>query len=353
MVPLFAFHSHPMKSVNLKQLAQELSLSVSTVSRALNDRYDISQATKDRVRALANQLDYEPNPYASSLRQNKSKTIGVIIPEVANHFFSLAINGIEEVARGNGYHVLIYLTHEEYQREVSMVRLLASGRVDGVLLSVANTTADFGHLDLLSERNIPVVFFDRVCEGVAAPKVTTDDYESGYQATRHLLDQGSRVIAHLAIAENLSISQRRMQGYLAALATSGIAFDPELVLRSQGDKVQDIKNIQDLLAQRPDIDGIFAAVESMAMSSYEACRNLGRQIPADVKVISFSNLEIAALLAPALTTITQPAYNIGREAARILFQSIIKNRPLSVAQSQELKSELVIRASTASRSAPG
>ncbi|MDJ0364422.1 LacI family DNA-binding transcriptional regulator [Hymenobacter sp. H14-R3] len=343
-----------MKSVNLKQLAQELSLSVSTVSRALNDRYDISQATKDRVRALANQLDYEPNPYASSLRQNKSKTIGVIIPEVANHFFSLAINGIEEVARSNGYHVLIYLTHEEYQREVSMVRLLASGRVDGVLVSVANNAdSDFSHLDLLGERNIPVVFFDRVCEGVAAPKVTTDDYDSGYRATRHLLDQGSRVIAHLTIAESLSISQRRMQGYLAALAASGIAFDPELLLRSQNDKVQDVKAIQDLLAQRPDIDGIFATVESMAMSSYEACRNLGRDIPADVKIISFSNLEIAALLAPALTTITQPAYNIGREAARILFQSIIKNRPLSVAQSQELKSELVIRASTASRSAPG
>lgn len=343
-----------MKSVNLKQLAQELGLSVSTVSRALNDRYDISQATKDRVRALANQLDYEPNPYASSLRQNKSKTIGVIIPEVANHFFSLAINGIEEVARSNGYHVLVYLTHEEYQREVSMVRLLASGRVDGVLVSVAdNATHDFSHFDLLGERNIPVVFFDRVCGGVAAPKVTTDDYDSGYRATRHLLDQGSRVIAHFTIAESLSVSQRRMQGYLAALAASGIAFDPELLLRSQNDKVQDIKAIQDLLAQRPDIDGIFAAVESMAMSSYEACRNLGRQIPADVKIISFSNLEIAALLAPALTTITQPAYNIGREAARILFQSIIKNRPLSVAQSQELKSELVIRASTASRSAPG
>lgn len=342
-----------MKSVNLKQLAQELGLSVSTVSRALNDRYDISQATKDRVRALANQLDYEPNPYASSLRQNKSKTIGVIIPEVANHFFSLAINGIEEVARSNGYHVLVYLTHEEYQREVSMVRLLASGRVDGVLVSVADNAAhDFSHFDLLAERNIPVVFFDRVCGGMAAPKVTTDDYDSGYRATRHLLDQGSRVIAHFTIAESLSISQRRMQGYLAALAASGIAFDPELLLRSQNDKVQDIKAIQDLLAQRPDIDGIFAAVESMAMSSYEACRNLGRDIPADVKVISFSNLEIAALLAPALTTITQPAYNIGREAARILFQSIIKNRPLSVAQSQELKSELVIRASTASRSAP-
>ncbi|RZL06334.1 MAG: LacI family transcriptional regulator [Hymenobacter sp.] len=342
-----------MKSVNLKQLAQELGLSVSTVSRALNDRYDISQATKDRVRALANQLDYEPNPYASSLRQNKSKTIGVIIPEVANHFFSLAINGIEEVARSNGYHVLVYLTHEEYQREVSMVRLLDSGRVDGVLVSVADNAAhDFSHFDLLAERNIPVVFFDRVCGGVAAPKVTTDDYDSGYRATRHLLDQGSRVIAHFTIAESLSISQRRMQGYLAALAASGIAFDPELLLRSQNDKVQDIKAIQDLLAQRPDIDGIFAAVESMAMSSYEACRNLGRDIPADVKVISFSNLEIAALLAPALTTITQPAYNIGREAARILFQSIIKNRPLSVAQSQELKSELVIRASTASRSAP-
>jgi LacI family transcriptional regulator len=335
-----------MKPINLKKLAQELNLSVATVSRALNDRYDISQPTKDRVRALANKLNYEPNPYASSLRRQKSKTIGVVIPEVANHFFSLAINGIEEVARLNNYHVLIYLTHEDYQRELAMARLLASGRVDGVLLSVASESADFGHLEFLRERGIPIVFFDRVYDEMPTAKVTTDDFESGYKATRHLLEAGCRTIVHLSVSQNLSIGRRRMEGYLQALADHDIAYDDHLVLYAQGTKAQDVGAIQQLLEQRPDADGIFASVESQAMNSYEASRNLGRRIPQDIKVIGFSNLEIAALLDPPLTTITQPAYSIGKEAAKILFQAISKSRVISPAQSLVLNSELVVRAST-------
>ncbi|OON68470.1 LacI family DNA-binding transcriptional regulator [Hymenobacter sp. CRA2] len=334
-----------MKSVNLKKLAEELNLSVATVSRALNDRYDISQATKDRVRELANKLNYEPNPYASSLRRQRSKTIGVVIPEVANHFFSLAINGIEEVARNNNYHVLVYLTHEDYQQEASIVRLLAGGRVDGVLLSVASTSHDLGHLDMLRERGIPMVFFDRVYDDMATAKVTTDDYDSGYRATRHLLEVGCRSIAHLTLSPSLSISRRRMQGYIDALRDAGVPFDESLVLQGGTNRTQDIDAIEQLLRQRR-IDGIFASIESLAMCSYEACHNLGLRIPQDVKVIGFSNLEIASLLDPPLTTITQPAYSIGKEAARLLFQAITKNRPISLGHSQELKSELVIRAST-------
>ncbi|MVN76957.1 substrate-binding domain-containing protein [Hymenobacter sp. HMF4947] len=337
-----------MKPVNLKKLAQELNLSIATVSRALNDRYDISQPTKDRVRALANKLNYEPNHHASSLRRNKSKTIGVVIPEVDNHFFSLAIKGIEEVARRNNYHVLIYLSHEDYQRELAVMRLLASGRVDGVLLSVASESQDFAHLDLLRERGIPVVLFDRVYAGKDMPKVTTDDYESGYRATQHLLEAGCRVIAHLTIAHTLSISQRRMQGYQAALQQFRVPYDEELVVCEAAGKPQSASLPQTLLTQRPDIDGIFAAVESLAMSSYEACHNLGLRIPKDVKIIGFSNLKTASLLAPPLTTITQPAYEIGKEAASVLFQAVVKNRLVSAAQSKELKSELIVRASTAS-----
>jgi len=336
-----------MKSVNLKKLAEELNLSIATVSRALNDRYDIAQATKDRVRELANKLNYEPNPYASSLRRQKSKTIGVVIPEVANHFFSLAINGIEEVARDNNYHVLIYLTHEEYQREAAIVRLLAGGRVDGVLLSVASKSPNLGHLDLLRERGIPLVFFDRVYDDMATAKVTTDDHDSGYKATRHLLDAGCRTIAHLTLAGSLSITRRRMQGYIDALRDHSLPFNESLVMHAQHSKSHDVQTIQDLLSQRPDIDGIFASVESLAMCSYEACRNLGRSIPGDIKVIGFSNLDMAALLNPPLTTITQPAYTIGKEAAKILFQAVTKNRPISSGHSLELKSELIARESTA------
>jgi LacI family transcriptional regulator len=335
-----------MKPVNLKKLAEELNLSVATVSRALNDRYDISQLTKDRVRELATKLRYEPNPYASSLRRQKSKTIGVVIPEIANHFFALAINGIEEVARDNNYHVLIYLTHEDYQRELSSMRLLAGGRVDGVLLSVASTSENFEHLDMLRERGIPMVFFDRVYEDMATARVTTDDYASGYKATKHLLETGCRTIAHLTVSNSLSIGKRRMQGYIDALRDTGVAYDPDLVMYAEMKAAPDSSKIQNLLEARPDIDGIFASVESLAMLSYDACQHLGRSIPEDVKVIGFSNLEIASLLSPPLTTITQPAYSIGKEAARILFQAVIKNKPISAAQSLELKAELIVRGST-------
>lgn len=338
-----------MNPVNLKQLAQALNLSVSTVSRALSDSYEISATTKAKVQQLARQLGYEPNPYASSLRRQKSKTIGVVIPEVANNFFSLAINGIEEVARENNYHVLIYLTHDHAEQEVTIVQHLAGGRVDGILASVASETHDFAHFSKLQERRLPMVFFDWVCEDFATAKITTDDYQSGYQATRHLLEAGCRRIAHLLISDHLSIGQKRLQGYLDALRDTGLPPDPTLLLRGTPDKDCNVVLIETLLVQDSAIDGIFASVESLAISSYAACRRLGRRIPEDVKIISFSNLEIADLLDPPLTTIAQPAYDMGREAARILFKAILKNRPALPTQSQELKSTLIKRKSTATK----
>ncbi|MCB2410504.1 LacI family DNA-binding transcriptional regulator [Hymenobacter lucidus] len=335
-----------MKPISLKLLARELNLSVSTVSRALNDRDDIAQETKDRARKLATKLKYEPNPYASSLRSNKSKTIGIVIPEIDNHFFSLAINGIEEIARANDYHVLISLTHEEYQQEKSIIQLLAGGRVDGLLLSMASTSQNSDHLAVLEERKVPVVFFDRVCEDLATARVTTDDYESGYRATTHLLEAGCRKIAHLAISGALSISRRRLQGYADALRDAAIAYDQALVLTLDQDDAQATDRIRQLLAERRDIDGVFAAVEALAMHTYAACRQLELTIPEDVKVIGFSNLETAPLLKPALTTITQPAYQIGKQAAQLLFKAINDNVLLTMNHSLELKSELHIRMST-------
>lgn len=336
-----------MTPVNLKHLAQELRLSVSTVSRALNDSYEISATTKARVQQLARQLGYEPNPYASSLRRQKSKTIGVVIPEVANNFFSLAINGIEKVARENHYHVLIYLTHDQAQQEATIMQHLAGGRVDGILASVAGETQSFAHFSKLQERRIPMVFFDRVCEDFATARITTDDYQNGYNATRHLLDAGCRHVAHLLVSSHLSIGQKRLRGYLDALQDAGLPPDPTLLLHGTPDKARNVALLEQLLSRNPAIDGIFASVETLAISSYLACRRLGRRIPEDVKVISFSNLEIAELLDPPLTTIAQPAYEMGRTAAQLLFRAILKNKPILPTQSQELKSTLMARRSTA------
>jgi LacI family transcriptional regulator len=337
-----------MTPVNLKSLAEQLHLSIATVSRALRDSHEVSEATKVRVRALATALNYEPNAYASSLRRNVSKTIGVVIPKVANHFFALAINGIEEAARQSGYHVLIYLTHDDYAREVAIVQHLKGGRVDGLLMSVASGTEDFAHIKSLKDTNLPIVFFDRVCAEVATAKVTTNDYESGYQATEHLLRAGCRTIAHLLISNNLSIGQFRQQGYLDALTAHGFPPDPDLVLNGVMDNEQNVALIRELLQRRPDIDGIFASVERLAISAYHVCKELGRRIPEDIKIIGFSNLEAASLLDPPLSTITQPAYDIGREAAKILIRAVEKKKDILPEQSLVLNSELFQRRSTAS-----
>ena len=334
-----------MESVNIKQLAKILNISISTVSKALRDSHDISKETKERVIALATELNYQPNPHASSLRKAKSKTIAVIIPEIANNYFSLAINGIESIAQEKGYHVLIYLTHESYQKEVAMMRLLHSGRVDGILISISSTTTDYSHIEELQAKGLPVVFFDRVCENFNTVSITTDDYESALNATNHLVQQGCKKIAHLMISKNLSIGDKRLKGYLNALKDHQLQIDESLIISCTNDEEEDFALVKDLLEKRKP-DGIFAAVERYAISAYEDCRQLNISIPNDVKIISFSNLQTASLLDPSLTTITQPAFEIGRQAATILFRALEEKRYQLKNEKIVYKSRLIQRDST-------
>lgn len=334
-----------MESVNIKKLAQLLNLSIATVSKALRDSYDISQETKDKVLALARELNYQPNPHASFLRKQNSKTIAVIIPEIANNYFALAINGIESVAQEKGYHVIIYLSHEDFHREVAFTRLLHSGRVDGVLISVSSTTTDYTHLHELQDKGLPIVFFDRVCEDFNTVKVTTDDYQSGYLATSHLIEQGCKRIGHLAISQGLSIGNKRAKGYLQALQDNGITPTASLLIECTNDDEQDTKLIKELLEQQKP-DAIFAAIERYAIASYELCESLGLNIPNDVKIISFSNLQTASLLNPSLSTITQPAFEIGREAAAMLLKKLEKKNFQLPDESIVIQSKLIARKST-------
>ena len=335
-----------MESVNIKKLASILNISISTVSKALKDSHDISKETKERVVALANELNYQPNPHASSLRKAKSKTIAVIIPEIANNYFSLAINGIESIAQEKGYHVLIYLTHESYLKEVALMRLLHSGRVDGILISLSSTTTDYFHIRDVQQKGLPVVFFDRVCENFNTVSITTDDYESAFKATKHLIDQGCKKIAHLMISKNLSIGDKRLKGYLKALDEAHLPIDESMIIHCTNDEDADFKLIKNLLQEiKP--DGIFAAVERYAISAYEACKQMNISIPKEVKIISFSNLQTASLLNPSLTTITQPAFEIGRQAATILFRALEEKRYQLQNEKIVYKSTLIERESTA------
>lgn len=339
-----------MNSVNLKQLAQELNLSVSTVSRALRDSWEISTPTKQRVFALAKKMNFQPNPYASSLRKHRSRTIAVVIPEVANNFFALAIKGIETVAREKGYHVLIYLTNEEVAEEVAIASSLQSGRVDGVIMSLCGSTQDTRHLLELQLRNIPMVFFDRVCEGIAAPKVMTNDYESGFVATEHLFKSGCRRIAHLTISMGLSISSKRQEGYVDALRRYEQETVRGLIVHCGSDDAANYRMIRELLSSADRPDGVFASVEKLAVQVYHVCRELGLRIPEDVKVISFSNLVTASLLNPSLTTIAQPAYDMGKEAATLLFRRLEKKYIVVPEDRVMLPARLEVRDSTTASS---
>lgn len=332
--------------MTLKELAKELNLSFSTVSKALRDSHEISIETKNRVLAKAKSLNYQVNPLASSLRKQKSKTIAVVIPEVVNDFFGPVINGIESIAQEKGYHVLIYLTHEDMQKEVAITKLLQNGRVDGIMMSLSEQTSGTSHLEALQEKGIPLVFFDRIAEQMDAPKVTTDDYNCGIKATEHLLKNGCRRIAFLTIAPNLSISNKRMNGYLDALKKHNIALDEGLILYCTGDDNKNNELIRNLFNSPKRPDGVFASVEKLAISTYAVCEELNLRIPEDLKVICFSNMQTAAFLNPSLSTITQPAYEIGREAAAILFDLVEKRGTRGQVEKRVLNSTLVERNST-------
>ena len=335
-----------MKNINIRELASTLNLSVSTISKALNNSYEISDETKQRVLETATRLNYIPNPYASSLRGRKSKNIALVIPEVADSFFSLAINGIESVAKERGYHVLICLTHESFENEKTILKEFQGGRVDGVLMSVSRETTQTDHINDLIKNGLPLVFFDRVCENVSTAHITTNDFESGYSATQHLIDQGCRDIAFMAISNSLSISNKRLQGYTRALSDNHIAFAEERVVDCTNNTSENYALTKKLLQQKKRPDGIVASVEKLTAPIYQVSSELKLNIPGDLKVLCFSNLDTASILNPSLTTITQPAFEMGRAAAALLFTSLGKTNFRLPKENIVIPSVLVPRDST-------
>ncbi len=335
-----------MPKVNLKDLAKSLNISVSTVSKALRDSYEISNETKKKVIAKAQQMGYNPNPYAGFLRNNKSKTIAILIPELTNNYFIQAISGAETIAQENNYHILIYATNNNIEKESSILKHLNNGRVDGILMSVSSNTSQYNHIEELIRNGIPIVFFDRICHEIETAKITTNDFASGFMATEHLLQTGSKKIAYLSISEHLSIDHKRKQGYLEALNKHDIQLEKELMIQCSDDEKTNIDKIKKLLTSKKRPDGIFASVEKLALTTYHLCKELKIRIPQDLKIISFSNLRTADLLNPSLTTITQPAYEIGKEAASILFKYLAKRKSLIPNENIVINSKLTIRDST-------
>ncbi|MEM9328110.1 MAG: LacI family DNA-binding transcriptional regulator, partial [Bacteroidota bacterium] len=329
----------------IKDIAQELNISPSTVSRALADNPLVKPQTREAVKKLAKAYNYQPNFTALSLRNNKTKTLGIIIPQIVHEFFALVIRGLEDYAYAHGYSVIICSTHEMYEREVIDAKALLTGRVDGMLACVSKETKDYSHFQDFVDRNIPIVFFDCVWEDIASHKVVIDDFAAGYEATKHLAEQGCRSIAFVGGPRGLAINQDRMAGYRKVLEEHGLAFNEDWVVHCEtGDFEDGLQSTKQLIFNEP-LDGLFAATDMLAIGAMKNIKRAGKRIPEDVAVVGFSNWSISALFEPSLTTIDQPGYEMGHKAAELLIKQI-KDPDNSAFETFTLQTKLVVRESS-------
>lgn len=311
--------------VTIKDIARELGISPSTVSRALKDHPDISPETKKAVNQLATKLNYQPNTVALNLRQSKTNTIGVIIPEIVHFFFSTIISGIEDVAYRAGYNVILAQSNESQAREVTDIKALFNSRVDGMLISVSRETTDFEHIESILAKGVPIVFFDRVYNNPQLSKVIVDDFAGAKEATRHLIEQGCKRIAHIEGPPNLDISTQRLEGYKAALTEHGMEIDEDLITVCPSATIDEGKEVtKRLISIKKRPDAIFASNDPTAMGAMLAVKEMGFKIPNDIAIVGFSNWLFSALMEPPLTTVDQPGFEMGQEAAKLLIRQIEK-----------------------------
>ena len=337
-----------MKSnqITIKDIANELNISASTVSRALNDHPYINSITKKEVVALAEKLNYTPNSIATSLRSQKTNTIGVIIPEIVHFFFSTVIAGIEEVAHSAGYTILCCQSKESYEREVLDTKALMTHRVDGMLVSFSQETTNFDHYKEVENKNIPIVFFDRIIKEMDASNVIVADYEGARKATEHLLDQGCLRIAHLAGPQHLNISKERLKGYLDVLKEHNLKPEEGYMQECGGSEEEGYTCTTKLLKLANPPDGVFANSDMVALGAMKAIKELGLKIPEDVAIIGFSNWQFSELIEPQLSTVSQPGFEIGRTAMLLLLDELNSKDKIVHHKTEVLPAELIIRESS-------
>jgi LacI family transcriptional regulator len=330
--------------ITIKDIAKELGISPSTVSKALKGHRDISSATKQSVRKLAEMWNYKPDQIALSLKSGLSKTIGVIVPEIVHYFFSTVIGGIEDLAYDSGYHVMFCQSSELYEREVKAVETLLANRVDGILISVSKETNNFDHFRKIQDNNIPLVFFDRICDEIETDRVIVDDETGAYEAVKHLIAVGCKNIIHLSGPPNLLIGKNRKDGYLRALREHHMPLDGNNIIRC--DSREDAAIIVPELFKRAiKPDGIFAVNDLTAAAAMKSITDMGYKVPSDIAVVGFTSGLISDITNPTLTSVEQHGYLIGKEALRLLIDRLEKKEDFPF-QTKVIKTELVIKGST-------
>ncbi|HMO61003.1 MAG TPA: LacI family DNA-binding transcriptional regulator [Ferruginibacter sp.] len=336
------------EAITIKDISKALGLSTSTVSRALRGSYEISSETKKLVLEYAEKINYRPNPVALSLKGRRNCSIGVIVSEIANNFFSQAINGIESIAYNRGYHIIISQSHESYEREVVNIQHLASRSVDGLLVSLSSETKDLSYLMNMHEKGMPIVFFDRISEGLNTFKVIADNAKASYDATNHLIKKGYKRIAHITNAVNLSITKERLDGYKKALEEKGLPYNEKYVqyCNHGGMVAEEIDvAIKNLMSQKQKPDAVVTASDRITTCLLSAAKKLKLKIPENLGVVGFTNTNIPELFNPPLTTIRQPAFEMGQVATELLIKIIESKRPITEFETKILDTELTVRES--------
>lgn len=338
-----------MKPVTLKDIARTLNISITTVSKALKDYPDVSKKTKSLVKETASILNYKPNSFAVNLRTKESKTIGLIIPEIVHHFFSNVIKGILAQAEKKGYLVIILQSNESYKLEKKQIDLLLAKRVDGILISLANNTIDFSHLNEVINLGIPLVMFDKIAKLVNCSKVIINDRNAAAIATQHLIDIGCKRIAHFRGPLLPQNSIDRFLGYKKTLLDNGLAYDPQLVYVSEDTSFKDGKsNVIKMLNEHNDVDGIFINTDLVAVGAIAELNKRNISIPNEIAIVGFSNWFMSSVISPALSTIDQPGYIMGKKSFKLLYKEISANKNQNPIEPKtiELETKLIVREST-------
>jgi len=340
-----------MQKASLKFISKTLGISVATVSKALNDYPDVSKKTRDLVCNLAKELNYKPNSFAVNLRTKESKTIGLIIPVIVHYFFSNVIEGILKEAENEGYLVIILQSNDSYELEKKQINLLISHGVDGILMSLANETANYDHLNAVLAQDKTLVMFDKIAKIVKCSKIIIDDRNAAYKATQHLIDSGCKRIAHFRGALLPQNSIDRFLGYRKALLDYNIPYDASLVYICEcEDKSfeEGQKNAKQLLKDHDDVDGIFINTDLIAIGAINEFRKQGVRIPEDISIVGFSNWFMSSVTSPSLTTINQPGFEMGQKAFHQFHAEIkaIKDKNPIPPRTITLETDLVKREST-------
>lgn len=308
--------------VTLKDLAKRLNVSPSTVSRALHDNAEIGEATRIKIKKLAEELNYQPNSVASSLRNKKTFTIGVVVPEIVHYFFSSVISGIEDVAYDNSYRVILCQSNELYSHEVMNLKTLAQSQVDGILISYSKETKDFAHIEAMKEKGFPIVFYDRNYESVGIDSVIVDDFEGAKKATNHLIEIGCKKIIHLNGPLHMDIHLQRLNGYLKALEDHGMAIDKKLIIEADSFK-SSYRALCKLIDEGIVFNGVFAVNDLTAVGAMKAIKSRGLKIPKDVAVIGFGDdSTLSEMVDPSLSSVMQHGFDVGKAATHLLLERI-------------------------------